>query len=243
MSMRLLLLAVFWLAFWVASAAAAERAQFDLIGFSPDGRYFAFEEYGIQDGSGFAYSSIFVIDLSEDSWAAGPFRHRADDEATDLASIRTAALTEAAPVLAEFNVTTPPVIIALNGDGETATDGLALEFGVPGYSEPGHMFGDYSLSLEIFKAPSPQDCIAYLGQEPMGFGLILTSDGVPSEIYRDNSIPNSRGCPTTYRISAVVLPFEAYDLEHAVALISVYAFGFEGVDRRFVAVRVTAPAM
>jgi predicted secreted protein len=35
-------------------ALAGDRALIDYIGFSPDARYFAFEEFGIQDGSGCA---------------------------------------------------------------------------------------------------------------------------------------------------------------------------------------------
>ncbi|MEX0628372.1 MAG: DUF2259 domain-containing protein [Cucumibacter sp.] len=222
-------------------APAAERAELDLIGYSPDGRYFAFEEFGIQDGSGFAYSSVYVVDLAEDDWAAGPFRRQAPDEITTLATIRDEALEDATEALGALDVLHPAVLIAMNGDGETGADGLSLDFGVPGYSDPGHVFGSYRLSLEIFKAPSPLDCIAYLGDDPMGFGLILGSDDFDREIYRDAAIPGSRGCPTTYRIHAVAVPYQSYDLAHAVALISVYAFGFEGVDRRFVAVPLTLP--
>jgi predicted secreted protein len=222
---------------------AAERAQFDLIGYSPDGRYFAFEEFGIQDGSGFAYSNIFVIDLSSDSWAAGPFRRVADTEEMTLGSIRTLTESDVAPAIAGLGISVPGVAIALNGDGEPGIDGLTLDFGVPGYSEPGHMFGAYRLALEIFEAPSPLDCVTYLGDLPMGYGLILDTEGSSAEIHRDDAIPQSRGCPTTYRISAVVLPFGAYDLAHAVAMISVYAFGFEGVDRRYLAVPLTPPGM
>jgi predicted secreted protein len=215
---------------------AAERAEISLIGFSADNRYFAFEEFGIQDGSGFAYSSIYVVDLVADSWPAGPFRVRADTEETTLTAVRSEVLEDAAGALVNFAITEPPVLIALNGDGETGIDGLTLDFGIPGYSEPGHVFGDYSLSLEIFKATSPQDCIAYLGDNPMGFALLIESEGMSRDVHRDASIPNSRGCPTTYRIYGVAAPFWASDLTAAVALISVYAFGFEGVDRRFIAV-------
>ena len=64
-------------ALFSGSAIAGDSAQFDAIGYSPDGRYFAFEQFGIQDGSGFAYSEIFIIDLQTDSFVAGaPFRER-----------------------------------------------------------------------------------------------------------------------------------------------------------------------
>jgi predicted secreted protein len=225
----------------VSGATAAERAEFDLIGYSPDGRYFAFEQYGVQDGSGFAYSDFFVIDLDRDAWAAGPFHEQAGDEATALAAVRADARQAAQPALDGFDISVPAVEIALNGDGEPGIDGLTLDFGVPGYSDPGHMFASYALALTIYEAPTAQDCIVYLGEPAKGFGLDLISDGDSQSIHHDLSIPASRGCPTTYRITAVVLPFGAYDISRAVALISVYAFGFEGVDRRFVALPLVPP--
>lgn len=226
----------------VATATpAAERAQFALVGYSPDGRHFAFEQYGIQDGSGFAYSDLFVIDLDADAWAAGPFRAQASEELTPLAAIRAETRQAAQPALTSLDVSVPAVIIALNGDGEPGIDGLTLDFGVPGYSDPGHMFGTYSLALSIFVAPTAQDCVVYLGEPAKGFGLELRAEGVTASVHHDLSIPVSRGCPTTYRISGVVLPFGATDISRAVALISVYAFGFEGVDRRYIALPLVPP--
>ena len=49
-------------------AFAGDRALVDIIGYSENANYFAFEEFGIQDGSGFAYSNIYVVDLETDSW-------------------------------------------------------------------------------------------------------------------------------------------------------------------------------
>jgi predicted secreted protein len=66
-------------------ARAGDAAGREVIGFSPDGRYFAFEQYGVQDGSGFAYSDIMVIDATSDAWVVGtPVRKRADDEKMPL---------------------------------------------------------------------------------------------------------------------------------------------------------------
>src|SRR5690606_36811639 len=40
-------------------AFAGDTASLDVLGYSPDGKVFAFEEYGIADGSGFPYSNIY----------------------------------------------------------------------------------------------------------------------------------------------------------------------------------------
>ena len=69
-------------------AVAGDRALIDYVGFSADFRYFAFEEFGIQDGSGFAYSNIFVVDLATDSWVVGtPVRVQAESETTTLEQV------------------------------------------------------------------------------------------------------------------------------------------------------------
>ena len=75
---------------------------------------------------------------------------------------------------------------------------------------------------------------------PMGFALRLTTPEGEREIYRDGFVPKSRGCPEAYRIHGVVTPWNGNGIEGAVAIISVYAHGFEGPDRRFIAVPLSA---
>ena len=83
------------------SALAGESAQFDAIGYSEDGRYFAFEQFGIQDGSGFAYAEIFLIDLTTDSFVGGaPFETRIDTELAPVAAARAQAITDLALLIA-----------------------------------------------------------------------------------------------------------------------------------------------
>ena len=66
--------------FAAGPAAAGDAAELGILGFSADGGVFAFEEYGIQDGSGFPYSSIFIIDTAKDAFIPGtPIRVRIDD--------------------------------------------------------------------------------------------------------------------------------------------------------------------
>src|SRR4051812_27449066 len=77
-------------------AMAADNALINMIGFSEDGAYFAFEQYGIQDGSGFAFSEIYVVDLVNDKWLSGtPVVVRAEDETATLAATRADAVGKA----------------------------------------------------------------------------------------------------------------------------------------------------
>ena len=50
---------------------AGDKAQFLSLGFSPDGKYFAFSQYGIQDGSGFPYADIYIVNVEKNTYVAG----------------------------------------------------------------------------------------------------------------------------------------------------------------------------
>lgn len=224
------------LALAAAPASAGDRALADFIGFSEDGRYFAFEEFGIQDGSGYAYSTIYVIDLSDDSWVSGsPYRYRTQDDTVTLARARNEVAAMAAGTIADLGINQPADVIALLGDGEVS-DGLTLDFAQPGYA-PGETLDNYSLSLEVFDAKTIDDCSALTGEDGKGYALTFTDNNGQHELHRDTgTLPKSRGCIMDYRLYAVVTPQYAAPYKNGVAIISTYPVGFEGPDRRFLAV-------
>lgn len=226
-------------------AWAGDRAGIGFIGYSSTGPYFAYEEFGIQDGSGFAYANLFVLDLDKDSWVKGtPIRKVIEDEASSIAEVRAEVRAEAQPKLDELGIGEPLDIVALNGDGALDTDMQRLRFGRPGYgmADPEQ---DYELVLStVEEGIDPPECATWGEDYVSGFALNLTVDGKTAEVYRDTSVPESRGCPQGYRLYAVVTPFEslvafAPDLtQDMVAIVSVYSMGFEGPDRRFIAVPI-----
>jgi predicted secreted protein len=219
-----------------APALAGDRALFEIVGYSGDGRHFAFEEYGIQDGSGFPYANVYVIDLDADRWVSGtPIRVLLRNEEAALHAAREQARQQAAPKLAALSIVEPGHLIALNGDGEPG-DGLRLEFGAVGYVA-GELHSQHALSLEIFDAATPDDCALFLGEEAKGFALHLSGDDGTRELHRDTgTLPRSRGCATAYRIYGVVARPDSGTIAGGVAIVSNYPFGFEGPDRRFLAV-------
>lgn len=220
-----------------APARAGDRALIDVIGYSEDLRHFAFEEFGVQDGSGFAYSSLYVVDLVEDKWVAGtPFRERADSEEVPLAAVRGKVSAAAKARLEALKIGMPAQVAALMGDG-VLDPKPSMRFGYPAYGLPGQTEGDFTLSIETFAAPAPAGCDAELVGETKGFALRLTGDGAPRELHRDKGkLPKSRGCAMDYAIYAVVFPYLGGGLESAVAIVSTYPYGFEGPDRRFLVV-------
>lgn len=220
----------------ILPAQAGDRALIDYVGFSKDFRYFAFEEFGIQDGSGFAYSNLYVIDLSTDSWVVGtPVRVQAESEESALSDIRAQMAKKARTPIDGFGITVPVEIAAMIGDGVPDTDARTLTFGAPAYM-PGAVAGDYTLHLSSFPTQATSPCAQWFGVEPLGYELSIADSGTERLIHRDRNLPRSRGCPTDYRLYSVVMPFGGTTLSNAVAIISVYPGGFEGPDRRFLAV-------
>jgi predicted secreted protein len=226
----------FWAVLLGSPAFAGDRALIDFVGFSEDFRYFAFEEFGVQDGSGFPYSNVYVVDLSTDSWVVGtPIRVQAESEEETLPAIRAEAATSAADYISEFGLAVPVETAALIGDGAPNTDARTLAFGAPGY-QPGAVSGDYTLSLSSFETTAASPCADWFGAPPLGYELRIADAGGDRLVHRDDALPRSRGCPLDYRLYGVVMPYGGTTIGNAVAIVSVYPGGFEGPDRRFLAV-------
>jgi predicted secreted protein len=224
---------------WQSPAAAGDRAILDITGYSRDLRYFVYEEYGEMDGVGLAYSSIYVVDLTTGEFAGGsPFRAEADEEAQQsIAEMRAKAHDAAKAEIATLDVRIPGEIEALSGDGVIGP-ATTIRFGLPVYTPPGATEGDYTLSLETFPLPLSDMCKERIDDRGKGFALSITGDGPKRELHRDVTLPEWRGCPTDYRLYAVVMPHEEGNLSNGVAIVSAYPFDFEGSSRRFVVVPI-----
>jgi predicted secreted protein len=241
---RLAASAVALLLLAIAPALAGDRALLNIMGYSEDGQYLAFEEYGVHDGSGGAYSNIYVVNLADDTWAKGvPFSVDAvsdeDPEAKPLTQVRAEALAKAQPTLKPLKLNVPAEIISLLGEGVTGTDGKSMAFSTPSCCGPGATQDDH-LTLNLTTAPVKSDDDGCADMSPVGYRLELDDGTDKSVLHQDSdTLPKSRGCTVDYRIYAVIQPFEQN--YGRVAIISSYPFGFEGPDRRFLAVPIDNP--
>lgn len=230
-----------WLAtlFAALPVYAGDFAERYILGFSPDGRYFAFEQFGRQDGSGFPYADIFLIDTHRDAWVNGsPYRVLLKDERAKIKWARREALSKAGNALRKYTISRPGRLLASNPAAELSANPhevrVNARFAIPSVKEP------WVFRLEE-RAIALQRCADLLGKAAKGFSLrVMPFEASARELHSDHTIPESCGCPLRYAISDVILhePNEAPRV--FVILISVYSFGFEGPDRRFIA--VTTPA-
>lgn len=229
----------------VVTAEAGDIAEHRILGFSPDGSVFAFEEFGVQDGSGFPYANIYVVDTNTDSWVPGsPVRLRIDEETAPLSMARAQARQQAAPILEQFAVEDRALTLAANPLGELGADPVSVDFGQPFPANPlRDIDRRYNASLDIYDAETPGEaCETYIGDKPKGFRLTLRNlaTGVETVLHEDVQIPQSRGCPITYRIDAVTVP-DGYPADKVAVVMSIFQPGFEGPQRRFLAVTGDLP--
>lgn len=241
-----MLRAAIFLLLSAAAAHAADGAQSRAIGFSPDGKYFAFEQYGIQDGSGFAYSDIFIMDIAADQWVKGsPFRVLDESEAGNIDAARAKAMAEATPAIDSLKVTGSVDTLLHRPFTDFANDRRKVRFArwyaAAGDSGAYDALGSYEIEVKDVSLPIPDGCTETDIAMPVGMEVTLRNlkTGAIKIMAKDSAIPKSRGCPHAYDIEAVFAP-TAYQnaSDPVVALLGVYTRGFEGSDRRFIALPI-----
>lgn len=218
-------------------AFAGDSASLNVLGYSQDGKIFAFEEFGVFDGSGGAYSNIYFIDTEADQFLPGtPIKNRYDDNGS-LAGIRALSRAKAEPLITKYNLAeNPGTMVAFNPISEVDSNPHKLRYYEFVSSPPRSQ--TYTLELKEKEFPPVNDCLNMIGNYT-GFTLSLTENaGNPANIvqHEDKQVPKSRGCPNGYRIGAVISS-EA-DSAPQIAMIVVSTFGFEGNDERWIAVPI-----
>jgi predicted secreted protein len=219
------------------TAIAGDFAERRVIGFSPDGNRFAFEEFGIQDGSGFPYANIFVVDTSADKWVSGtPVRVRLDDEEQGIEAAREAAAKQAAPHIEGLN--RPGTLLASNPITESGRDPYRLAF----KRHPALLMEGPELVVELEPIPLAAPGNDDPDYKTHGFRLILTSETGKTVLHEDIALPASRGTALDYRIHDVIIHQPFGQPATLVVLIQVLTRGFEGPDGRYLAVTTKLPA-
>ncbi|WP_292404955.1 DUF2259 domain-containing protein [Mesorhizobium sp.] len=240
-----------------SAAQAGDAAARRIIGFSPDGTYFAFEQYGTLDGgaSDSGWSEIDIIETRTAEFVGGKPIHVVDEseEATltlDQARAQAAAL--AAPILARY-------AIAERGE-RTALDRFTFPDDMVAYQDISRLEqvsqkwlspiyderGTSTIQLDQILAESTTDCSSSFDEtqqgatagKALGFRLTLQGqDGRPFQLlHEDKTVPGLRNCPTSYSLSESYA-FAPDGKPAALAvLVQCFSQGFEGRDRRFIAV-------
>ncbi|RJT37479.1 DUF2259 domain-containing protein [Mesorhizobium waimense] len=220
----------------LAGVRAGDVAELEILGFTKDGGVFAFEEYGVQDGSGFPYANRYYIDTNDDTFLKGtPIKVRLDDENAMLEAARLQARQKGEAIVSQAELTANRGITAgFNPVTELSADPFRMVV------NPRPIFSPVDPPLEFrldeIGMNDTERCQS-LG-EINGFRLlrIEAKDGGQTHLlHEDKSIPQSRGCPYGYQIGAVQT-FSLDSISAYAVLITVRQYGFEGPDFRWIAV-------
>jgi predicted secreted protein len=239
-AMHRLIVILFVLAGFAIDALAAQALQRQIHGFSPDGRWFAFAEYGVQDGSGFAFADLYVIDLLKDAWAPGtPIRVLIREETAEAATALRRARMRAADLFERLRIAPRGRLLASLPATQIVPDRKRLDF-----------YPSYGLRIErerrafVVRAipfPAPDACRS-LGVSVKGLAVdFLHAGEPPREVYRDSRVPGSRHCPMDYELTDVIAYQPPGGTQRYVLLVRVFRPGFEGPDAFLIAIPVLSP--
>lgn len=219
----------------MTAARAADAAERGLLGFNSNGTVFAFEQYGRQDGSGFAYADIFYVMTGTNAWAFYPVRVLVRNERRSVRFARDLARRRASGPRSVGYYTFPGRLVASDAVTENprAGDMIAFENTYVASGEG----KKYAVTIAESREPTDR-CADLTGGEEKKVTIALRNLGTGSEsrLQDDRIIPRSRGCPLDYSISDVVLYDRPGGTSVAVVVVNVFRHGFEGSDRRFMAV-------
>ena len=207
-----------------AGLRAGDLAELNFLGFSEDGARFAYEQFGVQDGSGFGYSQIYFVDAAKNAWAGPPVAVE-DEKGESLEAVRARARKAAEPSLQKFGV-----VAGNTGDHllshpmtDLGVEDRLAKFRSLSAPEP------YELRLE--ETPVKSAVCEERGQPAALLTVNLTFAGNVRVLQKDIALPRSRGaCPGGYRVQDV------YVYKNTLAVfLNVYTAGFEGPDMRYLA--------
>ncbi|TPP11269.1 DUF2259 domain-containing protein [Rhizobium glycinendophyticum] len=237
--MRTRLSAVAILLLTAFAASAGDVAEMRPLGYSPDGRFFAFEQFGEQDGSGLPYAEIQVIDTETDTYVEGtPVEVMVRREEASIGEARRRSLSQAKALLESRKIGDDPGhLVAFSPIGELTEKPQELRY----QAFPSFYVSDgvYRMSLQQFDAKGAELC-GKMNVNVRGFALSIADDSKPEakrEAYRDKSVPKSRNCPSAYAIGGVVTPGSGSTAPHMV-MVQVVSLGFEGSNLRWLAIPV-----
>lgn len=248
-----LLLAVFGvLALMPGRVWAGDYAKLQVIGFSRDGKYLAFEEYGRADGSGFPYANVYLVDTEKNAFAAKPFevyieRERSSEEDA-VKKVEALAARKMRQLKIERGNTGELLLAHTMNDetldlSEVSADPLVglVRFKIRPYPREQDGFLELKLkSIQVKPATCDDDSGVY---EFFKFELTLDSLDTNKDkrietetLQKDDALPKTRGCPTSYRMESVYL----YKNKLAV-FINKFSRGYEGPDMRYMVVTGKLP--
>ena len=232
---RLFLSLVAILVSGIPFAYAAEVAERHIQGFNSTGTVFVFEQYGVQDGSGFPYSEIYQLSTTSSAPIFTPVKRIIQDESRPVGYARRRARRATIFFDGFLDMGTHVFHHALNETPNTVTEARFSEIYATTIGNTG---ANYKVSVSQQVSPTPA-CADWTQGNEKTFQVTLenltsnTTSTLWSSAFPGNFY--NYVCPTEYSLADVVL-YQRASTKKIAVLVSVLVVGFEGPDRKFVAV-------
>ncbi len=236
------------------TALAGDAAARKVIGFSPDGAYFAFEQYTMVYEDEASFSDYVIVDTLNDRFVTGtPIRVliRGDD-GLDEKKARAGALAKAKPLLDRFRIGEPGTRIESKPSMDLDDIGIyqinqqpmakSLELPLPDGRKARIAVSRHPIATVMCNGMGGTGAPG----KAMGYGVKLTlkvADGPPIVLQHDKALPKSRRCALEYGIAEAYL-HKAGDGVLTLAALIEYSDNEDhhaGPNRRFMAVTKRLP--
>lgn len=189
----ILLLALALLMASPAEAVELPRPRLDVIGFSPDGRFFAYRQSGLDIGN-VHFADLFIVDTLTDKWVEGsPVRVRRPASQSSLQDVRNALDTQAGRLMRRLGLSR-----ALAGVAYVPRDRARMYLDLP-WGERALLSITTRLGLA---APGCPLSVPVEKGRLAGFLLTLQRPTEVSVVHDDSVVPRGRGCPISYRFAS-----------------------------------------
>ncbi|HTP58118.1 MAG TPA: DUF2259 domain-containing protein [Spirochaetia bacterium] len=195
---------------------AGDQARSLFVGFSDDGKYCAVETVGVQDGSGFPYATLFIIDVAANDWATDPVS-----------------------IVLKTTGAVPSSALDAHDALWSSSKGALTRYGIDP-SRAGRLIAASDPNRVEFKAGEDSYALVLTASPAKGstddmplalMELQLLHGSDHRVLQKDASVPKSRGNAYAYRISEVRL-----DGDNLAIIIDYDRTGFEGPDTRQIVV-------
>jgi predicted secreted protein len=220
--MKSLLLAVLLSFLFVATTRAGDAANLEVIGFSKNGAYVAFEQFGIADGSGHPYSQISIAEVARNELVSR-VEATVQDSDKPVKAARDAVRVRARAALVKYGI--------VSGN-QGRFYGLAgrIDLAAQGYQVAYLEVSGRTYTLEATTQdvnPVPEACTT----APQLLRVTLTIGDAEGILQRDARLPAVRQCAYNYEFHS------AFVFGRSLAVFLRYdTRGFEGADTRWMVV-------
>jgi predicted secreted protein len=218
-----------------------DEATLHFFGFSHNGRYLAFEQFGWYDGSGFPYSEIIFVDVPGNSFTCAPVSATLDEDDWDK-SARTRALELARDKFSNYGIiegnTGHHIITQPRNEPDIDPHFVRFSNADLPLDSLGKFF-QYAVRLKEIDADAADNAALDFGVPKM-LEVSIESPDIQEEyiLQKDAELPNRRSYVFSYHISDVYL-YQYAGTTYVAVFISYMAPGFEGPDFRYMVVTGT----